>query len=73
MLEKLARDTHSSLLRKFVNYGQKSFITFGPVHHLHNFNLDKFTPELHEVLEQEYLRIKGDMTVEQLYEKIATK
>ncbi len=26
-LEKLARDKHSSLLRKFVNYGQKIFYT----------------------------------------------
>ncbi len=23
-------DKHSSLLQKFINYGQKSFITFGP-------------------------------------------
>jgi hypothetical protein len=29
-LEKHARDKHSSLLRKFVNYGQKSFITLAP-------------------------------------------
>ncbi len=28
--EKLAIDKHSSLLRKFVNYGQKSFLTFLP-------------------------------------------
>jgi hypothetical protein len=28
----LARDKHSSLLQKFVNYGQKGFITLGPVH-----------------------------------------
>jgi hypothetical protein len=30
MLEKLARDKHSGLLQKFVNYGQKSFITLAP-------------------------------------------
>jgi hypothetical protein len=30
LLEKLAKDKHSSLLRKFVNYGQKGFITLGP-------------------------------------------
>ncbi len=29
-LEKLARDKHSGLSRKFVTYGQKSFITLGP-------------------------------------------
>jgi hypothetical protein len=29
-LEKLARDKHSSLLIKFGNYGQKSFIALGP-------------------------------------------
>jgi hypothetical protein len=29
MLEKLARDKQSSLLRKFVNFKQKSFITLG--------------------------------------------
>ncbi len=29
-LERFARDKHSSLLRKSVNYGQKSFITLGP-------------------------------------------
>jgi hypothetical protein len=28
-LERLARDKHSSLLHKFANYGQKSFITLG--------------------------------------------
>ena len=28
--ERLARDKHSSLLRKFVNYTQKSFITLAP-------------------------------------------
>jgi len=30
--ERLARDKHSSLERKLINYGQKSFITFGPGH-----------------------------------------
>ncbi len=29
-LQKLAVDKHSSLLRKFVNDGHKSFVTFGP-------------------------------------------
>jgi hypothetical protein len=29
-LEKPAGDKHSSLLQKFVNYGEKSFITFPP-------------------------------------------
>ncbi len=29
-LERLAMDKHSSLLRKSVNYGQKSFTTLGP-------------------------------------------
>jgi hypothetical protein len=29
-MEGLARDKHSSLLWKFVNYGQKSFITLAP-------------------------------------------
>ncbi len=29
-LEKLARDKHSSLIKKSANYGQKSFITLGP-------------------------------------------
>ena len=29
-LERLARDKRSSLLRKLVNYGPKSFITLGP-------------------------------------------
>jgi hypothetical protein len=29
-LEKLARNEHSSLLQKSVNYGQKSFITLAP-------------------------------------------
>ncbi len=29
-LERLARDKHSGLLRKFVNYGQKSFKTLAP-------------------------------------------
>jgi hypothetical protein len=29
-LERLARDKHSSLLRKIVNYGRKSFIRFAP-------------------------------------------
>jgi hypothetical protein len=31
-LEKLATDKHSSLLRKVVHYGQKSFIALGPGH-----------------------------------------
>ncbi len=30
LLEKLTNDKHSSLLRKYVIYGQKSFITMGP-------------------------------------------
>ncbi len=30
-LERLPRDKHSSLLRKFQNFGRKSFITLGPV------------------------------------------
>ncbi len=30
-LERLARDKHSSLLRKLVNYGQKKFYTIGPL------------------------------------------
>ncbi len=30
MLEKLVEDEYSSLLRKFVNYGQTSFITLAP-------------------------------------------
>ncbi len=29
-LERLARDKHSSLLQKFVNYGQKKFYNIGP-------------------------------------------
>jgi len=29
-LEWLARDKHSSVLRKFVNYGQKKFYNIGP-------------------------------------------
>ncbi len=29
-LEKLAKDKHSSLLQKFVNYGQKKFYNIGP-------------------------------------------
>jgi hypothetical protein len=29
-LEKLAIDKHSSLLQKFVNYGQKGFYNMGP-------------------------------------------
>jgi hypothetical protein len=33
--KKLAKDKHFSLLRRFVNYGQKSFITLGPVPLLH--------------------------------------
>ncbi len=32
-LERLARNKHSSLLQKFVNYGQRSFITLGPEMH----------------------------------------
>jgi hypothetical protein len=28
-LERIARDKHSSLLRKFVNYGQKKFYNIG--------------------------------------------
>jgi hypothetical protein len=28
--ENLARDKHSSLIQKFVNYGRKSFITLAP-------------------------------------------
>jgi hypothetical protein len=30
MLEKFARDKHSSLLQKFINYGQKGFRTLAP-------------------------------------------
>ncbi len=30
-LERLARDKHSSLLQKSINYRQKGFITLGPV------------------------------------------
>ncbi len=30
-LERLARDKYISLVRAFVNYGRKSFITLGPV------------------------------------------
>jgi hypothetical protein len=30
MLERRARDKHSSLLQKFVNYGQKKFHNIGP-------------------------------------------
>jgi hypothetical protein len=29
-LERLARDKHSSLLRKYVNYGNKKFYSAGP-------------------------------------------
>jgi len=29
-LERLARDKHSSLLRKYVNYGSKKFYSTGP-------------------------------------------
>jgi hypothetical protein len=29
-LEKLARDIHSNLLQKYLNYGQKMFIILGP-------------------------------------------
>ncbi len=29
-LEELAKDKHSSLLRKFVNYGRKKFYNIGP-------------------------------------------
>ncbi len=29
-MDRLARDKHSSLLRKFVNYGQKKFYNIGP-------------------------------------------
>ena len=29
-MERLARDKHSSLLQKFVNYGQKKFYNIGP-------------------------------------------
>ncbi len=36
ILERLARDKHSSLLRKSLNYGQKSFITSGPVMELNS-------------------------------------
>jgi hypothetical protein len=32
-IDKLAKEKHSSLLRKFVNYGQKGFITLGPGSH----------------------------------------
>jgi hypothetical protein len=28
--KKIARDKHSSLVQKIVNYGQKSFTTLGP-------------------------------------------
>jgi hypothetical protein len=30
MRKRLARDKHPSLLQKFINYGQKSFMTFSP-------------------------------------------
>ena len=30
-LEELAKDKHSSLLRKFVNYGRKKFYNTGPL------------------------------------------
>jgi hypothetical protein len=30
-MEKLTKDKYSSLLRKYIFYGQKSFITLGPV------------------------------------------
>jgi Dynein heavy chain, N-terminal region 2 len=33
-VEKLARDKHSGLLRKCVNYGQKKFYNIGPRSHL---------------------------------------
>jgi hypothetical protein len=29
-IDKLARDKHSSLLQKFVNYGRKTFYNIGP-------------------------------------------
>jgi hypothetical protein len=32
-MERLARDKHFSSLQKFVNYGQKSFITLSPDRH----------------------------------------
>jgi hypothetical protein len=35
--ERLAKDKHSSLLRKFVNYRQKSFITLAPDEPHRNF------------------------------------
>ncbi len=41
-LEKLARDEHSSLLQKLVNYGRKKFYDIGPRLHL---QLPKRDPE----------------------------
>jgi hypothetical protein len=48
-LEKLARDEHSSLLRKSVIYGQKSFITLAPGHWYQNI----FT----KIVDKKYLLI----------------
>jgi hypothetical protein len=38
-LEKLGRVKHSSLLRIFVNYGRKTFITLGPGHRSRVWNI----------------------------------
>jgi hypothetical protein len=47
-LEKLAGDKYSSLLRKIINYGQKSFITFGQDGVLHFQTHQQIHGEIHQ-------------------------
>jgi hypothetical protein len=50
-LERVVRDKHSSLVRKSVNYGQKSFMTLAPSLWL-GCDLNKFEPIYHKIEER---------------------
>jgi hypothetical protein len=48
-LEKLASNKRSSLLRKFVNYGQKKFYNIGTSHTKHIDSLEQISPKIYKI------------------------
>jgi hypothetical protein len=54
-LERLTRDKHSSLLRKFVNYGRNKFYDTGPAHKCWNVNDEKTFLSLYSLLAGTFL------------------
>ncbi len=49
MLERPAKDKHSSLLRKFLNYGRKKFYNIGPKNVAKRVGSDRFENHIFEI------------------------